>query len=176
MSDQFEYPWQYNFPPFFTLQLHTETRAKQISAWRTLLLNYCKFSKTCTLDVREASHHPLLSNTSINRKLNTEVVLAILSDLQRTQNAAPIDKQRFRWEIYWHTLEEWGNLIYNHIVSRGATNSVLTLFELSQGEDVRDEEFFGLETEVLIKALRVLEKNGKCEVILSEDLQGVKFF
>ncbi|KAK4872246.1 hypothetical protein RN001_016370 [Aquatica leii] len=176
MSDSFELPWQHSFPPFFTLQPHAETRARQISVWRTLILDYFRSTKACSLDIREASRHLLFSNTSINRKLNAEFILAILSDLQRTQNAAPIDKQRYRWEIYWHTLEEWGSIIYDYITSRGATNSVLTLFELTQGDDVQDEEFCGLETDVLIKALRTLEAQGKCELMLSDDQEGVKFF
>ena len=36
-----EWPWQYSFPPFFTLQPHKDTRDKQIEAWRHLVLNYC---------------------------------------------------------------------------------------------------------------------------------------
>jgi len=39
----FEWPWQYNFPPFFTLQNHQETREKQIDQWISLgsdFLNY----------------------------------------------------------------------------------------------------------------------------------------
>ena len=32
----FEWPWQYNFPPFFTLQNHQETREKQIDQWISL--------------------------------------------------------------------------------------------------------------------------------------------
>lgn len=125
---EYEWPWQYNFPPFFTLQPHTDTRTKQIALWKALVLDYCKATKQFILDVREVSHHPLFNNSNINRKLDIEFILAILSDMCRTENAAPIDKQQNRWEIYWHTLEEWGNIIYNYINDIGAINSVLTLF------------------------------------------------
>lgn len=175
-QDQFEWPWQYSFPPFFTLQPHAETRANQIAAWRSLVLDYLRFNKQFIIDIREAQHQTLFSNTAINRKLDTECLLAILSDLQRTQNAIPLDKQRNRWEIYWHTLEEWAAIIYNYINSKGATNSVLTLFELTQGDEVQEEEFCGLDADVLIKVLRVLEAEGKCELMLFDDQQGVKFF
>lgn len=37
-------------------------------------------------------------------------------------------------------------------------------------------EFYGLDTEIFIKALRVLEDQGKCELMLYDDQQGVKFF
>ncbi|KAF5294980.1 hypothetical protein FQR65_LT10623 [Abscondita terminalis] len=176
MSDKFELPWQHSFPPFFTLQPHAETRARQISVWRTLILDYCRSTKICLIDIREASRHTLFSNTNINRKLNAQFLLTILIDLQRTQNADPIDKQKFRWFIYWNTLEEWASIIYDYVSSRGANNSVFTLFELTQGDDVQDEEFSGLQTDVLIKALRALEAQGKCELMLSDDQEGVKFF
>ncbi|XP_030756389.1 vacuolar protein-sorting-associated protein 25 [Sitophilus oryzae] len=171
-----EWPWQYNFPPFFTLQLNPETRAKQFQAWKNLILDYCKKGKLYIIDVRESSHIALFNNSNINRKLDQSVIISILSELQRTGHAAPVDKSKQRWEIYWHTLDEWANMIYDCISSRGLQNSVLTLYELSQGEDVQNEEFYGIQHEVLVKALQILEKDRKCELILSDSDEGVKFF
>ena len=61
-----DWPWQYSFPPFFTIQVsgpglviyslpnkstadnnfltqpHSATKAKQLEAWRHLVLNYCQ--------------------------------------------------------------------------------------------------------------------------------------
>lgn len=85
-------------------------------------------------------------------------------------------KAKHRWEIYWHTLEEWASAIYSYVTNRGLQGSVLTLYELSQGEEVQNEEFYEMQHEVLVKALQVLEKDRKCELILSDDVQGVKFF
>lgn len=171
-----EWPWQYSFPPFFSLQPHTETRSKQIAAWKTLILEYFKASKQSTLDINEATNLPVFNNTAINRKLNTAALLTILSELQNSGNAAPIDKQKTIWEIYWHTLDEWGNIVYAYIMNIGATNSVLTIYELTQGDDVQNEEFYGLDSNVFIKILKTLEAQGKCEVMLFDDQQGVKFF
>lgn len=141
------------------------------------MLEYCKTTKKCTIDIREASSLPVFNNTNINRKLNSAFVVAILSDLQRTGNAAALDKHKNRWEVYWHTLEEWGSIIYNYVSGKGSVNTVMTLYELTQSDDVQDEEFFGLENEVLIKALRKLEGSGKCELIVGdEQVEGVKFF
>lgn len=55
-------------------------------------------------------------------------------------------------------------------------NNVVTLYELTQGEDVGEEEFNGMSQDVLIKVLKVLENSRKCELILEDDIQGVKFF
>ncbi|CAG9857399.1 unnamed protein product [Phyllotreta striolata] len=170
-----DWPWQYNFPPFYTLQQHPETRAKQVDAWKSLILNYCEQTKTYTIDVRE-TENPLFNNTTINRKLDGGVITSILSELQRTGNACPIDKNKHRWEIYWHTIEEWAAIIYDFVNERGLQNTVVTLYELTQSEDNKELMFYGMHREVLIKVLRELENQRKCELILDDDVEGAKFF
>ncbi|KAJ8913702.1 hypothetical protein NQ315_007419 [Exocentrus adspersus] len=171
-----EWPWQYSFPPFFTLQPHPETRSKQVTAWKSLILTYCQKTKTYVIDVREASQFPVFNNAAINRKLEHSVIVSILCELQKHGNAAPLDKAKNRWEIYWHTLEEWASMVYEFVSNRGMQNTVVTLYELAHGEDTREEEFHGIQQEVFVKALRVLERERKCEVIMDDDMQGVKFF
>ncbi|XP_066144069.1 vacuolar protein-sorting-associated protein 25 isoform X2 [Euwallacea fornicatus] len=150
------WPWQYNFPPFFTLQPHPETRSKQVQAWKALILDYCKRCKLYLID--------------------QDVIISLLGELQKLGHAAPVDKAKHRWEIYWHTLEEWASIVYEYISSRGMQGSVVTFYELSQGEDVQGEEFYEIHHDVLIKVLQALEKDRKCELILSDEDQGVKFF
>ena len=87
-----EWPWQYNFPPFFTLQPHPETRAKQVQAWKNLIIEYCKKGKLYMIDVRESSNLPVFNNSSINRKLEESVIISILSELQKSGHVAPVDK------------------------------------------------------------------------------------
>lgn len=96
--------------------------------------------------------------------------------MERRSNAAPLDKAKNRWEIYWHTLEEWSLIIYDYVSCKGFLGSVLTFYELTRGDDTRDEEFHGLDHGVLIKALEVLENDGKCELITGDGEEGVKFF
>lgn len=173
---QIEWPWQYGFPPFFTIQPNAESRARQISAWRALVLEYQAALKQGILDVREAHKSPLFNNTAINRTLPQEGVIKVLEDLARTGNAEPLDKTKNRWYIYWHTVDEWSELIYSWAQSSGFMNTVCTLYELTAGDDTTGEEFFGLDTEILIKALKNLEQKKKAELIFFDDNQGVKFF
>jgi ESCRT-II complex subunit VPS25 len=59
--------------------------------------------------------------------------------LGKSGNATPLDKTKQRWLVYWHTLEEWGDIIYNWAQENGFVGSVCTLFELTQGEDTSDQ-------------------------------------
>ncbi|XP_023945021.2 vacuolar protein-sorting-associated protein 25 isoform X2 [Bicyclus anynana] len=173
---EISWPWQYNFPPFFTIQPHSETRAKQLEAWQQLIALYLKTNKQSTIDIRESQNSPLFNNSSINRKLTAEAILTILEDMAKSGKAAPVDKSKNVWEVYWHSLDEWGNMIYNWASANGMNNSVCTLFELREGENSVGEEFHGLDTNILIKALKSLEVKGKCELMEFDDNQGVKFF
>ncbi|XP_047520209.1 vacuolar protein-sorting-associated protein 25 [Pieris napi] len=170
------WPWQYNFPPFFTIQPHSETRQKQLAAWEELIVQYLKSSKQHIIDVRESQNTTLFSNPAINRKLSQDAVLTILEDMARCGRAAPTDKTKTVWEVYWHSLDEWGNMIYNWVSANGLNNSVCTLFELREGETTEGEEFHGLDINILTKALKSLEVKGKCELMEFDDNQGVKFF
>lgn len=59
--------------------------------------------------------------------------------MAKTGRAAPLDKSKNIWEVYWHSLDEWGNLVYNWACNNGMNNSVCTLFELREGENTVDQ-------------------------------------
>lgn len=69
LSQSFQWPWQYHFPPFFTIQPNSDTRAKQLEAWCALVLAYHRASRSYILDVNEAQSSPLFYNEKINRIL-----------------------------------------------------------------------------------------------------------
>ena len=70
LSDgEFQWPWQYHFPPFFTVQQNSDTRAKQLEAWCDLVLDYHRAKKSYVLDTSEAQSSHLFSNDELNRIL-----------------------------------------------------------------------------------------------------------
>jgi len=172
----FKFPAIYDLPPFFTLQPVLNTRKQQLQLWGDLILDYSKAKKKYEYDVTEKNE--LFVNQKINRKLNPEAIRAIFEDLVDRGNAEWQDKEKRRITIYWRRPEEWGNLIYQWVDKSGKNNSVLTVYEIQQGEDTEKQEFHGLETKLLLKALKSLERQGKCQIFSGnqEDNLGVKFF
>uniref|UniRef100_A0AAQ4QMV2 Vacuolar protein-sorting-associated protein 25 n=1 Tax=Gasterosteus aculeatus aculeatus TaxID=481459 RepID=A0AAQ4QMV2_GASAC len=79
----FEWPWQYNFPPFFTLQPNVDTRQKQLAAWCSLALSYCRHHKLYTLDVMEAQESPVFNNKKMERKLSIEAIQVVFEELRK---------------------------------------------------------------------------------------------
>jgi hypothetical protein len=55
-------------------------------------------------------------------------------------------------------------------------NTIVTFYELTQGEDSVKESFYGLDKDVLIKALQALETQGRAVLIdVDGEHGGVKF-
>ncbi|XP_064806432.1 vacuolar protein-sorting-associated protein 25 [Oncorhynchus masou masou] len=172
----FEWPWQYNFPPFFTLQPNVDTRQKQLAAWCSLALSYCRHHKLYTLDIMEAQESPVFNHKNIDRKLSMEAILIVFEELRKKGNLEWLDKNKTRCLVMWRRPEEWGKLIYQWVSKNGMVNTVFTLYELANGDDTESEEFHGLEDWMLIRSLQALQMNGKAEVISMDDGKGVKFF
>uniref|UniRef100_A0A672NSX3 Vacuolar protein-sorting-associated protein 25 n=1 Tax=Sinocyclocheilus grahami TaxID=75366 RepID=A0A672NSX3_SINGR len=135
----FEWPWQYNFPPFFTLQPNVDTRQKQLAAWCSLVLSFCRHRKLYTLDVLEAQESPVFNNKKIERKLSVEAIQVVFEELRKKGNLEWLDKSKSRCLIMWRRPEEWGKLIYQWVSKNGMVNSVFTLYELSNGDDTEKE-------------------------------------
>jgi len=171
-----EWPWQYDFPPFFTIQPNSETRRKQLEGWRNLILNYFKTKKSFVLDIQEVQDSPLFSNSSIKRKLPLEGIHIVLEDLHKHGCIEWTDKQKKRCFVYWRSPEEWAQLIYAWAKGAGLTGGVCTFHEILAGDDTTDQEFYGLNEQILIKALRCLESQQKAEIMIYDGSEGVKFF
>lgn len=165
----------FNFYTFKNrIQVHATTLEQQISVWTSLVTKYHKQFKKSTCNINEDTE--LFKNSEINRELPLEGRVLVMEELAKRGLAECMDKKRSQWQIFWFTLDELGEMAYTFAIDNGMTNTVCTLFELSQGENTIDQEFCGIDISVMIKALQTLEAKGKCELILSDDIEGVKFF
>ncbi|SPO29559.1 related to VPS25 - vacuolar protein sorting [Ustilago trichophora] len=206
-STDLRYPPIHAFPPFYTLQHNPVSRAQQLSQWRSLILDYCRHYRIFSLsplpsssDTTPNSHvtsadpyKSLFANQAIQRALSPESIRQVLADLVEHKQAA--------WEehltpasaktkgtnsgnvspkayIYWKTPAQWGDAIYEWVMATGQNKSIMTLFELTEGDLVHGQEFYQLPEPLLRQALKHLSSQGKAQIFAgteAEDGQGVKF-
>ncbi|KAK1755708.1 ESCRT-II complex subunit [Echria macrotheca] len=185
----FQFPREYSFPPFFTRQHNLTTHHAQLTKWASLVLSYCRHHRLykLTLSDSSASQFPLFYNAKINRRLGISDIREVVEFLRRDGRAEWVGGSDSNnkedggeggdvvW-IYWRTPEEWAAVIEGWVESTAQRGSVLTLYELREGDGARGAEFHGIEPELLQKALGVLVKRGKAQIFGNEDSQGVKFF
>ncbi|WKX89209.1 hypothetical protein Q1695_008678 [Nippostrongylus brasiliensis] len=161
----FKWPWQYDFPPFFTLQHTLVTREKQLETWASLVIDYTQHNKIYTLDVAEVANSELFYNQKLNRRLSPEGIRAVFDYLEQKKHVEWIDIVKTRCHIYWRRPDEWAALIYSWAVSNGLLNTPCTLYEIAHGDDTVQESFYGLEKDVLVKALRSLELQRRAQLM-----------
>ncbi|EGG17860.1 vacuolar protein sorting 25 [Cavenderia fasciculata] len=175
----FQFPSYYSREPFFTIQPVLNTRKKQLEMWIDLVLSYCRYNKVYEIDINEyiKKDHKLFYNEKINRRLSNESTKIIFEEMIEIGNGEWLDKDKNRVMVWWRKPEEWATLIYKWVLDSGQTNQVLTLWEIQKGDDTKNQEFYDLDTNVLIKSLKVLEKQSKAQVFQGTDSNlGVKFF
>lgn len=172
---QFTFPWEYQFPPFFTIQPNEETRKAQLSAWRSLVINYTSHHRIYNMDIADAANHPLFNNKEINRSLTHEGLMTVLEDLQKHGHIEWTDKNKSKFLIHFKSIGQWANLLYDYATQNGLTNTVCTFYELTQSDQVVGTDLHGLDEAVLKKAVQDLEKRGKAVLIAVEGSEGVKF-
>lgn len=172
----FSYPWEYQFPPFFTIQPNAETRKTQLEAWRALILDYCQHHKIHQLHLRDWLNKPPFYNESIDRRLTPESMKVVIGSLVERRLAEWIDgKDKETCLIYTRTPEQWAQIIYNYVKKNSLQNSILTFYEMLEDEDKKESEFHQLDEVIFLKALKILEKSGKAAVIEIDGNKGVKF-
>ncbi|CAL5228624.1 g11789 [Coccomyxa viridis] len=175
MTD-FDFPFFFNYPPYFTLQPVKETREKQVELWTELILRYCRQQRAYILSTSTADDNPLFYNRKIERRLNQDARLLFLGELVSRGNARWLDKDRRQCLVLWKKLQEWADTVYSLVRELGMQESVMTVDELSSGDEVAGTELEGAPHELLVEALKLLEAQGKAQLFSGEGDLGVKFF
>jgi ESCRT-II complex subunit VPS25 len=78
--------------------------------------------------------------------------------------------------VYWRKPEEWSAALEEWVDRTGQKGTVLTLYEIAEGDASRKEEFFGMDMELLQRSLAGCVKRGKAQIFGAEGSEGVKFF
>jgi ESCRT-II complex subunit VPS25 len=148
----FVFPPHYSFPPFFTSQPNPTTRSSQLSSWRDLILNYCHHHLIFSLSPTTAATTALFSNKTLNRRLGIEEITIVLEWMSGEEGGRrcewitpPKSKSQLVREkawIYWKRPEEWATVLENWIDVTGQKGSVLTFWEIVEGDVSKGEGIF----------------------------------
>lgn len=167
--------WQYNFPPFLTIQPNLETRKVQLEAWTSLILAWCENSSTFKLDVSCALREQPFQNSTISRGLDQDSLVTVLEHMKDKGKLEWCDKGKSRCFVLWHSPGEWAKIIYDWAVDNAHVNTVCTFYEIVAADESKGLLFHKMDLDLLRRCLKVLEKDGKAVVINPNDDGGVKF-
>ncbi|KAJ2610625.1 hypothetical protein H4S08_003534 [Coemansia sp. RSA 1365] len=176
----FEFPEIHNFPPFFTRQPNEDTWKVQRQLWCDLILAFYKHNRLSLMPLAEAATESPFSNRQIHRSLQVDTLREIIEELVKQGHAVWTGPKNSKdtCMVYWRKPEVWANIIHMWACEQGLCNTVLTLYELANGDDTVRQEFHGLDLSTLRRSLEVLQSQGKAQLFAgtSDDDMGVKFF
>ncbi|UKZ86836.1 uncharacterized protein TrAFT101_002660 [Trichoderma asperellum] len=201
----FPFPREYFFPAFFTRQPNLTIHHAQLTKWSSLVLAYARHHRIFRLALSAAAESDLFFNRALDRRLAPPDIREVVDFMRkdgRAEYLQPGDAGSSSTSsnngggdgsssssaaaaaggggdvvlIYWRKPQEWAALIEAYVDETAQKGSVLTVYELTEGENTRGTEFHGMDNGVLMKALNILVKRGKAQIFGSEDSLGVKFF
>ncbi|KAJ6442085.1 vacuolar protein-sorting-associated protein [Purpureocillium lavendulum] len=202
-SGAFVFPREYHFPAFFTRQTNLTTHHAQLNKWSALVLAYARHHHLFRLALSAAADSDLFRNRRIDRRLGPADIRELVDFMRKEGRAEYYYRSASSSSssgpsysssgsgggaaaagsadgdvvfIYWRKPEEWAAAVEAYVEETGQKGSVLTVYELTEGEGTRGTELHGMDSEVLLKALNVLVKRGKAQIFGQEDSLGVKFF
>ncbi|GFP54615.1 vacuolar protein-sorting-associated protein 25 [Trichoderma asperellum] len=203
-ATDFPFPREYFFPAFFTRQPNLTIHHAQLTKWSSLVLAYARHHRIFRLALSAAAESDLFFNRALDRRLAPPDIREVVDFMRkdgRAEYLQPGDAGSSGSNnngsgdgsssssaaaagggggdvvlIYWRKPQEWAALIEAYVDETAQKGSVLTVYELTEGENTRGTEFHGMDNGVLMKALNILVKRGKAQIFGSEDSLGVKFF
>ncbi|GAM83574.1 hypothetical protein ANO11243_015620 [Dothideomycetidae sp. 11243] len=189
-GSSFAFPPHHSFPPFFTLQPNITTQTRQLALWSSLIQSYCAHNRSFRLSLTDAMESPLFHNNQVSRRLDQRSAQRVIDWMASAEGGrraewcalSPTSKKSHGGDgksaawIYWRRPEEWADLLYAWVDGTGQRGSVLTIYELREGEDAGRQEWTGMDEDMFRRCLDVLIKRGKAQVFGAEDGAGVKFF
>jgi ESCRT-II complex subunit VPS25 len=178
-STDFIYPKGYHFPPFFSPQPTALTRQAQLKKWSVFIQRYCQHHHIFQLQIIDVLDTPLFHNSTLKKRLSLKDAKAVIDYMvskDGDERAEWLGPEKSAAWIWWRKPEEWANVISSWVDETGQKGTVLTLYELIQGEATEKQDFYAMDIDVLRKSLGTLVKKGKAQVFGTDDQQGVKFF
>jgi hypothetical protein len=80
--------------------------------------------------------------------------------------------------VYWRSIQEIAHAVYSWADKNAKIGSVETIVDICEDEGAKDEIFYKMPLELVLRGCYALQEVGKAEVFGSkeEDSLGVKFF
>jgi ESCRT-II complex subunit VPS25 len=179
MGSAFVFPAIHDFPPFYTRQEHEETWARQQALWSDIILAYVRHHRIVELDVDEQLSSALFANAKIQRRAGPELARLLVDYLVQCGNSEWVEgRKKGRALVWWRRPEEWARIIADYAKDRGLGGSVCTRYELLEGEDVADQEFYKMSPALWTKVAGELERTGRARVFSTGSSAtdiGIKF-
>lgn len=146
-------PWMYIQPK------HEGQLTSWVDAWSNLILDYCRLLVKHVLSIPELQTVEPFHNSTASKKLSQDQLITIFNSMESKGLSKWLDDNKIRVHIYYRTLEEWAEQMFDHLMNTGKAAEILTFFELEQ----MGQEWSSLPRESLIEVIEILISKNKAK-------------
>ncbi|EXM09334.1 hypothetical protein FOIG_02195 [Fusarium odoratissimum NRRL 54006] len=138
-ESSFTFPREYHFPAFFTRQTNLTTLHAQRNKWSDLILAYARHNRIFRLSLSEAADSDLFVNRKLDRRLQFDDIRDVISYMHTDGRVEYVGGKTTGDVVflYWRKPEEWAELVENYVEETGQKGSVLTVYELVEGDGTK---------------------------------------
>ncbi|CCH61802.1 hypothetical protein TBLA_0F02630 [Henningerozyma blattae CBS 6284] len=183
------FPPVYSFPPLYTPQPNALIREQQVSTWIDIILQYCKSKDSwcmtfegsvidlSTLMIEIATQgipkerESIFKNNDIQRAVPQSFMEEIWKKLVSDGKAISTDiktKNSRTFYIFWKNVDSWASLILQWFETTTKLNQVVTVYELTQGDESIGWEFYGMPEPMMIHCLKPLLARNRATLMKDE--------
>lgn len=146
----YKFPQEYHFPAFFTRQTNLTTHRAQLRTWTSLVLGYARHHRLFRLRLSDAAETELFANRKLDRRLQMPDIRELMDSMVKegraeyatggssSSSAAAAEGGQDVVLVWWKKPEEWAALVEGYVEETAQKGSVLTVYELSEGDGTRN--------------------------------------
>ncbi|KAF8892187.1 ESCRT-II complex vps25 subunit [Infundibulicybe gibba] len=173
-------PSIHSAPPFFTQQPNPATQSIIAEQWIRLILAYARHQRLFVLRIEDAEvtgsdWDEVFRNGRINRRLLPSHLSSIIETMVGRGSAVyEPPKQDRSVLLYWRLPEEWAEILYDWVTSTAQLNTILTFYDIT--DPPLESPVSNIPIGLLRKAISILAKSNRAQLIGAADGEGVRFF
>lgn len=172
------FPAIYSFPPLYTRQPNALIRRQQISSWIELILEFCKSQNYWCMTAEgipvtenNESKDSIFTNADIQRSVPQVFVEEIWLRMCDEGKALGVEGGRrdsSQFYLLWRNFDSWASLILQWFENSGKLNQVVTIYELTDGDETVDWEFHGMPQTLMAFCIKPLCQRNRATLINDE--------
>ncbi len=149
-------PWMYVTPE------HQKQLDSWCADWSNFILEYARINLKHIIHIEEERVKHPFSNKMIKKKLDREQLQEIGDYIVAQEMGIWWDKKKIRLRLYWRTLDEWADIIYEWSIKTGraaGAERVMTIIDIQEA----NQPWSTIPQEDLKRIFEIMEDKGYIE-------------
>lgn len=149
-------PWMYVTPE------HQRQLDSWCADWSNFIMDYARINILHIIHIEEESAKYPFNNKVIDKRLDRKQMKTIGDYIVAQELGVWWDRKKIRLRLYWRTLDEWADIIYEWAIKTGriaTSDRVMTIYDITQ----TDQPWSTIPRDDLVRIFEIMKEKGYIE-------------